>query len=66
MFLLGVYEWNGYNYEDAIVLSERLVNEDVFTSIHIKEYICDVRETKLGTERITRDILMCPKQNCAI
>ena len=48
--------WNGYNFEDAIILSERLVKEDVFTSIHIKEFIVEVRETKLGPEKITRDI----------
>ncbi|HBI37348.1 MAG: DNA-directed RNA polymerase subunit beta [Spirochaetes bacterium GWF1_31_7] len=54
--LVAYMPWNGYNYEDAIVLSERLVKDDVFTSVHIKEYICDVRETKLGPERITRDI----------
>jgi DNA-directed RNA polymerase subunit beta len=48
--------WEGYNYEDAILLSERLVKEDVFTSIHIEEYECDARDTKLGPEEITRDI----------
>jgi DNA-directed RNA polymerase subunit beta len=48
--------WEGYNYEDAILISERLVKEDVFTSIHIEEYECDARDTKLGPEEITRDI----------
>ncbi|MFQ5492891.1 MAG: DNA-directed RNA polymerase subunit beta [Candidatus Dojkabacteria bacterium] len=49
-----VYE--GYNYEDAIIISERLVKEDVLTSVHVKEYVQDIRETKLGNEQITRDI----------
>ncbi|MCY0907146.1 MAG: DNA-directed RNA polymerase subunit beta, partial [Sulfobacillus thermotolerans] len=48
--------WEGYNYEDAILLSEKLVKNDVFTSIHIEEYECDARDTKLGPEEITRDI----------
>jgi DNA-directed RNA polymerase subunit beta len=48
--------WNGYNYEDGIILSERVVKEDVLTSIHIKEYVQDIRETKLGDEEVTRDI----------
>jgi DNA-directed RNA polymerase subunit beta len=48
--------WNGYNFEDAILISERLVKEDTFTSIHIKEFNIEVRETKLGPEKITRDI----------
>ena len=48
--------WEGYNYEDAVLLSEDLVKEDVFTSIHIEEYNCDARDTKLGPEEITRDI----------
>ena len=48
--------WHGYNYEDAIIMSERLVKDDVYTSIHIDEYILEVRETKLGDEEITRDI----------
>ncbi len=48
--------WEGYNYEDAVLLSEDLVKEDVFTSIHIEEYYCDARDTKLGPEEITRDI----------
>lgn len=54
--LVAYMPWNGYNYEDAIILSERMVKDDVFTSIHIKEYVVEVRETKLGPERITRDI----------
>ncbi len=48
--------WNGYNYEDAILISEKIVKEDIFTSIHIKELTVEVRETKLGPEKITRDI----------
>ena len=48
--------WYGYNYEDAIIMSERLVRDDVYTSIHIEEYDIDCRETKLGPEEITRDI----------
>ena len=48
--------WEGYNYEDAILLNERLVREDVFTSIHIEEYETEARDTKLGPEEITRDI----------
>ena len=48
--------WEGYNYEDAILLNERLVMEDVFTSIHVEEYECDARDTKARTEEITRDI----------
>ncbi|MCK4974119.1 MAG: DNA-directed RNA polymerase subunit beta, partial [Sulfurimonas sp.] len=48
--------WNGYNFEDAIILSEKLAKKDVFTSIHIKEFSVEVRETKLGAEKITRDI----------
>ncbi|SLM17833.1 DNA-directed RNA polymerase subunit beta [uncultured spirochete] len=54
--LAGFVPWNGYNYEDAILISERVVKEDLFTSIHIKEFILEVRDTKLGPERITRDI----------
>ena len=54
--LVGYMNWEGYNYEDAILLNERLVMEDVFTSIHIEEYECDSRDTKLGPEEITRDI----------
>ena len=54
--LVGFMSWEGYNYEDAILLNERLVMEDVFTSIHIEEHECDSRDTKLGPEEITRDI----------
>ncbi len=54
--LVAFSTWEGYNYEDAILLNERLVKEDVFTSIHIEEYDCECRDTKLGPEEITRDI----------
>ena len=54
--LVAFMPWEGYNYEDAILLSERLVKEDVYTSIHIEEYECEARDTKLGPEEITRDI----------
>lgn len=54
--LVGFMPWNGYNYEDSILISERVVKEDMFASIHIKEFITEVRETKLGPEKITRDI----------
>ena len=54
--LIGFMTWEGYNYEDAILLSETLVQNDVFTSIHIEEYDTEARETKLGSEEITRDI----------
>ena len=54
--LVAFSTWEGYNYEDAILLNERLVQEDVFTSIHIEEYDCECRDTKLGAEEITRDI----------
>lgn len=54
--LVGFMTWEGYNYEDAIILSERLVKDDVYTSIHIEEYELDARDTKLGPEEITRDI----------
>ncbi len=54
--IIAFTTWEGYNYEDAILLSERLVKEDVYTSIHIEEYECDCRDTKLGPEEITRDI----------
>ncbi|MCD8127067.1 MAG: DNA-directed RNA polymerase subunit beta [Clostridiales bacterium] len=54
--LMGFITWEGYNYEDAILLSERMVKEDVFTSIHIEEYDLEARDTKLGPEEITRDI----------
>ena len=54
--LIAFTTWEGYNYEDAVLISERLVKEDVYTSIHIEEYDCECRETKLGAEEITRDI----------
>jgi DNA-directed RNA polymerase subunit beta len=54
--LVGFMPWNGYNYEDSILISERVVKEDMFTSIHIKEFQIEVRETKLGPEKIIRDI----------
>ncbi|MBN2618618.1 MAG: DNA-directed RNA polymerase subunit beta [Spirochaetales bacterium] len=54
--LVGFVPWNGYNYEDAILISERIVKEDYYTSIHIKEFITEVRETKLGPEKLTRDV----------
>ncbi|MDR1429613.1 MAG: DNA-directed RNA polymerase subunit beta [Spirochaetaceae bacterium] len=54
--LVGFMPWNGYNYEDSILISERVGKDDMFTSIHIKEFITEVRETKLGPEKITRDI----------
>ncbi len=54
--LIGFMTWEGYNYEDAVLLNERLVREDVFTSIHIEEYELECRDTKLGPEEITRDI----------
>lgn len=56
--------WNGYNYEDAIIMSERLVRDDVYTSIHIEEYDIDCRETKLGPEEITRDIPNVSENAC--
>ena len=54
--LIGFMTWEGYNYEDAVLISERLVKEDVYTSIHIEEYEQEARETKLGSEEITREI----------
>ncbi len=54
--LIGFMTWEGYNYEDAVLLNERLVRDDVYTSIHIEEYMCESRDTKLGPEEITRDI----------
>ena len=53
---MGFITWEGYNYEDAMLISEELVREDVFTSMHIEEYECEARDTKLGPEEITRDI----------
>ncbi|MCR4841859.1 MAG: DNA-directed RNA polymerase subunit beta [Eubacterium sp.] len=54
--LIGFMTWEGYNYEDAVLLSERLVQEDVYTSIHVEEYEAQARDTKLGSEEITRDV----------
>ena len=54
--IIAFMTWEGYNYEDAVLISERLVKEDVYTSIHIEEYDCECRDTKLGPEEITRDI----------
>ena len=54
--LVGFMTWNGYNYEDAVIMSERIVKQDVYTSIHIEEYSIECRDTKLGPEEITRDI----------
>ena len=54
--LVAFMPWEGYNYEDAIILSDRLVRDDVLTSVHIEEHEVDARDTKLGVEEITRDI----------
>ncbi len=54
--LIGFMTWEGYNYEDAVLLSERLVQEDIYTSVHIEEYEAEARDTKLGPEEITRDV----------
>ena len=54
--LVGFVPWNGYNYEDAVLISQRVVREDMYTTIHIKEFSIEIRETKLGPERITRDV----------
>ena len=54
--LIGFMTWEGYNYEDAVLLSERLVMDDVYTSVHMEEYECEARDTKLGPEEITRDV----------
>ncbi len=54
--LVGFVPWNGYNYEDAVLISQRVVKEDMYTSIHIHEFQTEIRETKLGTEKITRDV----------
>ena len=58
--------WGGYNFEDAILLSEKLVREDAFTSIHIEEFEVEARDTKLGKEDITRDIPMSEKKRSEI
>ena len=54
--LVAFMTWEGYNYEDAVIMSERLVKDDVYTSIHIEEYESESRDTKLGPEEITREI----------
>lgn len=54
--LVAFMTWDGYNYEDAIIMSERLVKDDVYTSIHIEEFESEARDTKLGPEEMTRDI----------
>ncbi|MBU5462875.1 DNA-directed RNA polymerase subunit beta, partial [Lachnoclostridium sp. MSJ-17] len=54
--LIGFMTWEGYNYEDAVLLNEKIVRDDVYTSIHIEEYDTEARDTKLGPEEITRDI----------
>jgi DNA-directed RNA polymerase subunit beta len=54
--VIAFMTWNGYNYEDAVIMSERLVQDDVYTSIHIEKYEIEVRDTKLGKEEITRDL----------
>ena len=54
--LIGFMTWEGYNYEDAVLINEKVVRDDVFTSIHIEEYEIESRDTKLGPEEITRDI----------
>jgi DNA-directed RNA polymerase subunit beta len=54
--LIGFMTWEGYNYEDAVLLSERMVRDDLYTSIHIEEYECEARDTKLGPEEITKDV----------
>ncbi len=54
--LVGFVPWNGYNYEDAVLISQRVVREDMYTSMHIREYETEIRETKLGPEKVTRDI----------
>ena len=58
--------WDGYNYEDAIIVSERLVQQDRYTSIHIEDYVTDVRETKLGPEVVTADIPNVSEENSKI
>ncbi len=63
--LVGFVPWNGYNYEDAVLISKRVVKEDMYTSIHIHEFQVDVRETKLGPEKITREIPAAPEDRLA-
>ena len=61
--LVGFVPWNGYNYEDAVLISRRVVKEDMYTSIHIKEFSTEIRETKLGPEKITRDVPNTAEKN---
>merc|ERR1739838_45100 len=61
--LVAFMPWNGYNFEDSILLSERLVKEDVYTSVHINEYEVIARDTRLGPEEITRDIPNVTEEN---
>ncbi|MDE6068276.1 MAG: DNA-directed RNA polymerase subunit beta, partial [Treponemataceae bacterium] len=61
--LVGFVPWNGYNYEDAVLISQRIVKEDMYTSIHIKEFSTEIRETKLGPEKITRDVPNTAEKN---
>jgi DNA-directed RNA polymerase subunit beta len=61
--LVGFVPWDGYNYEDAVLISERVVKDDIYTSIHIKEFSTDIRETKLGPEKLTRDIPNTSEKN---
>ncbi|MBQ0163488.1 MAG: DNA-directed RNA polymerase subunit beta [Treponema sp.] len=61
--LVGFVPWNGYNYEDAVLISKRVVKEDMYTSIHIKEFTTEIRETKLGPERVTRDVPSVAEKN---
>ncbi len=61
--LVGFVPWNGYNYEDAVLISQRVVKEDMYTSIHIKEFLTEIRETKLGPEKITRDVPNTAEKN---
>ena len=60
--LVAFMPWNGYNFEDSILISERIVRDDVFTSIHIEEFETMARDTKLGPEEITRDIPECRRR----
>ena len=61
--LVGFVPWNGYNYEDAVLISQRVVKEDMYTSIHISEFSTEIRETKLGPEKITRDVPNTSEKN---
>ena len=63
--MVAFMSWEGYNFEDAIILSKRLVQDDELTSIHIEEYEIDARTTKLGEEEITRDIPNARRSRCA-